>query len=236
MVGVVVAVADVRRPRSTARSRRCPATAAAVCAGTCESEVGKVTGRWPEGLASPNSSEAMALPSSCPGYQASSTPLTEPSHGMVTAEPVLSTTTVLGLAAATAEIRRSSALDRSMPPRSLPSDSKSLTKTTATLDEAASEAAEAVLGAAVVADGDAAAGPGGDALQRGDRAAGVDRGAAAAGGLRAGGGVGADHRDRRGGGAERQHAAAVLQQHRALGSASWVAVFWWAALVAVCAR
>ena len=48
----------------------------------------------------------MESPSSCPGYQASTTAFTELSHGMVTAEPVLSTTTVLGLTWATAEISR----------------------------------------------------------------------------------------------------------------------------------
>ena len=61
---------------------------------------------------------------------------------MVTAEPVFSTTTVFGLAAATAEISELSALDRSMLVRSLPSASSLLTNTTATLEEAASAAAE----------------------------------------------------------------------------------------------
>ena len=87
---------------------------------------------------------AIAVPSLWPGYQASRTPLTEDSHGMVTAEPVFSTTMVLGLAAATAEISELLALDRSMLDRSLPSDSEVLTKTTATLDFAASAAAELV--------------------------------------------------------------------------------------------
>ena len=48
----------------------------------------------------------------------------------------------MGFAAATAEISELSALDRSMLHRSLPSDSLLLTKTTATLEDAASEAAE----------------------------------------------------------------------------------------------
>ena len=39
----------------------------------------------------------MESPSSCPGYQASTTALTELSHGIVTADPVLSTTMVSGL-------------------------------------------------------------------------------------------------------------------------------------------
>ena len=84
----------------------------------------------------------MAVPSCWPGYQASNTPATEDSHGMVTAEPVFSTTIVCGFAAATAEISELSALGRSMLLRSLPSDSSLLTNTTATLDEAASAAAE----------------------------------------------------------------------------------------------
>ena len=115
---------------------------AAVLAGTWASDCGNVTGRWPDGSAVPNSTAPIAAPSSWPGYQASSTPATEDSHGMVTAEPVFSTTIVCGLAAATAEIRLLSALDRSMLDRSLPSDSSLLTKTTATLDDAARAAAE----------------------------------------------------------------------------------------------
>ena len=46
----------------------------------------------------------MAAPSCWPGYQLSNTPATELSHGMVTAEPVLSTTIVFGLTAATSEM------------------------------------------------------------------------------------------------------------------------------------
>jgi hypothetical protein len=84
----------------------------------------------------------MALPSSWPGYHASNTPATDDSHGMATAEPVLSTTMVCGLAAATAETSEFWALDRLMLDRSLPSDSSLLTNTTATLEEAASAAAE----------------------------------------------------------------------------------------------
>ena len=54
------------------------------------------------------------------------------SQGIVTAEPVLSTTTVLGLAAATAEMSSFSLAGRSMVARSAPSVSKLLAKTTAT--------------------------------------------------------------------------------------------------------
>jgi hypothetical protein len=67
---------------------------------------GKVMGSLPDGLTSPNSTEAMALPLSCPGYQASITPATLSSHGMSTGPPVLSTTIVAGLAFATASISR----------------------------------------------------------------------------------------------------------------------------------
>src|ERR1700693_3371362 len=119
-----------------------PGHCAAVDAGTWDSEVGNVTVRWPDGSELPNSSDAIAVPSSWPGYQASSRPATDESHGIVTAEPVFSTTIVCGFAAATAAISESSELPRSMLPRSLPSDWARLTKTTATLEEAASEAAE----------------------------------------------------------------------------------------------
>ena len=84
------------------------------------------------------------MPSSWPGYHASNTPATDDSHGIVTAEPVLSTTIVCGLAAATAEISELLALDRSMFDRSLPSLSKLLTNTTATFAAAAAVAAELV--------------------------------------------------------------------------------------------
>src|SRR3984957_17508482 len=119
-----------------------PGHCAAAAAGTWDSEVGKGTVRCPDGLAWPNSSAAMAGLSCRPGSQASNTPATEDSHGMVTAEPVFSTTIVCGFAVATEEISELSALDRSMLLRSLPSDSLLLTNTTATLDEAASAAAE----------------------------------------------------------------------------------------------
>src|SRR5580698_4906809 len=119
-----------------------PGHCAVVLAGTSDSEVGNVTVRCPDGSVLPNSSEAIAVPSSWPGYQASSTPLTEESHGMVTAEPVLRTTIVFGLAAATEVIRLSCVVPRSMLVRSEPSDSPRLAKTTATLAAAAADAAE----------------------------------------------------------------------------------------------
>src|ERR1700735_1968161 len=75
-----------------------------VDAGTCERSVGKVTGRWPLGSVSPNSTEASAVPLLSPGYQASTTEATWLSQGMATGAPASMTTTVRGLAAATAEI------------------------------------------------------------------------------------------------------------------------------------
>src|SRR6266545_2389476 len=101
--------------------------------GTSASDAGNVTGSLPEKLASPNSSAAMALPSSCPGYQFSMMPRTLPSHGMVTAEPLLTTTTVLGCAAATSVTSWFWSVDRSMFDRSAPSPSPLLTNTTAKL-------------------------------------------------------------------------------------------------------
>src|SRR5579862_3256455 len=119
-----------------------PGHCAVVLAGTCDSDAGKVTVRCPDGSVPPNSTLAIAVPSSWPGYQASSTPLTDDSHGIVTADPVFSTTTVFGLAAATAVIRLSWVLPRSMLVRSEPSDSPRLAKTIATLAADAADAAE----------------------------------------------------------------------------------------------
>ncbi len=110
-----------------------PGHCAAVCAGTSDSDCGNVTGSLPEKLASPNSSAAMALPSSWPGYQFSMMPFTDPAHGMVTAEPLLTTTTVFELAAATSATSWFWSVDRLMSARSPPSDSNLSTNTTARL-------------------------------------------------------------------------------------------------------
>src|SRR5260370_42291325 len=98
----------------------CPGHCAAVLAGTWDSDCGKVTGRCPDGFALPNSRAPMAGPSCWPRYQASSTPAPEPSHGMGTPEPVVSTTMGCGLAAATAETTEVSARDRVSQGRPLP--------------------------------------------------------------------------------------------------------------------
>src|SRR3954447_15185121 len=108
-----------------------PGHCAAVCAGTSPSEAGNVTGSLPDGLTSPNSSEAMAVPYSWPGYQLSMIPRTDEAHGMVTAEPLSTTTTVFGLAAATSVTSWFCSAGRLMSARSEPSDSYLLTKTTA---------------------------------------------------------------------------------------------------------
>jgi hypothetical protein len=52
--------------------------------------------------ARPSRTFAVAVPPSWPGYHISTTDLTLASHGIYTGSPVLSTTTVFGLALATA--------------------------------------------------------------------------------------------------------------------------------------
>src|SRR5581483_76160 len=108
-------------------------------------DAGNVTGSLPDGLTSPKSTEAMALPLSWPGYHASTTPLTWSSHGITTALPVWSTTTVLGLAAATAATNAFSLAGRLIVGRSRSSCVKRLTKTTATSAFCAAAAADAGL-------------------------------------------------------------------------------------------
>ena len=63
-----------------------------------------MTGSRPPGSLSPNSTEASAAPNCWPGYQACSTASTWCSHGISTGPPVLSTTIVLRLTAATASM------------------------------------------------------------------------------------------------------------------------------------
>src|ERR1700753_207734 len=81
-----------------------PGNWAGVDAGTCDRSVGKVTGRWPPGSVLPNSTDAGSVTSLSPGYQPSPTEETWLIHGIVTGAPASTTTTVCGLAAATAEI------------------------------------------------------------------------------------------------------------------------------------
>src|ERR1700719_1749225 len=111
-------------------------------AGTCERSVGKVTGRGPLGSTLPNRTAASAVPLLSPGYQASTTEATWFSQGMATGAPASTTTTVCGLAAATAEISSFCADGRLRLTRSAASDSVS-SDTTTTAVEAAFAAATA---------------------------------------------------------------------------------------------
>src|SRR5690242_15640213 len=129
-----------------------PGNWAVVEAGTWFSDAGNVTGRSPPGSVRPNSTLASAVPLAWPGYQASTTPATCDSHGIATGAPALTTTTVCGLAAATAEISSSCADGRLSDSRSMASDSAgSDTTTTATDADLAAAAAAAIPGAS--ADG-----------------------------------------------------------------------------------
>src|SRR5690349_7558787 len=86
-----------------------PGNCAVVAAGTWDRSRGNVTGRWPDGSVLPYSTLASAAPLLSPGYQASTTAATWPSQGIVTGAPAFTTTTVRGLAAATAAISSSCA-------------------------------------------------------------------------------------------------------------------------------
>ena len=87
------------------------------------------------------------MPLDWPGYQASTTPATWFSHGMATGAPALITTTVCGLAAATAAISSSCADGRLRLSRSVASDSvSSETTTTAVLADLAAAAAAVMPG------------------------------------------------------------------------------------------
>src|SRR6202030_3559907 len=107
-----------------------PGNWAVVAAGTWLSEAGNVTGRGPPGSVWPNSTLGSEAPLVCPGYQASTTPATADSHGIATGAPASTTTTVCGLAAATAEINSSCADGRLRLARSAASDSVSSDTTT----------------------------------------------------------------------------------------------------------
>src|ERR1700693_771859 len=76
-----------------------PGYCAGVLAGRSDSCNGKVSGSFPDGLTSPKSTAATALPSSSPGYQACRIAGTLFAHGMRIAVPLFITTMVLGLAA-----------------------------------------------------------------------------------------------------------------------------------------
>ena len=98
-----------------------PGQRRSVLAGRSFSRTGNVTGSFPEGVASPNSSRATIAPSSCPGNHASSTAGTAPSHGVRDDELSFRTTTVRGFAAAIARISESCPFSSAMLSRSRPS-------------------------------------------------------------------------------------------------------------------
>ncbi len=75
--------------------------------GASANRAGQVVGSRPPGSACPRSTSASAAPPSCPGNQVSSTAATSSRHGSSTGDPALTTTTVFGLAAATARTRSS---------------------------------------------------------------------------------------------------------------------------------
>src|ERR1700761_7923758 len=87
-----------------------PGYCAGVFSGPSDSSTGNVTGSLPDGFTSPNSRSLTTWPSSWPGNHVSSTPGTDDSHGMVVGPAVCSTTTVCGLAAATAATSASSSV------------------------------------------------------------------------------------------------------------------------------
>src|SRR5271170_1893316 len=125
-----------------------PGNSAGVEAGTWDRSVGNVTGRWPLGSTWPNRTAARAVPLLSPGYHASTTEATWLSHGMTTGAPASMTTTVCGLAAATAEISSFCADGRFRLARSAASVSVSSdTTTTAVLAALAAATAWAIPGA-----------------------------------------------------------------------------------------
>src|SRR5258708_37930765 len=102
-------------------------------AGTWPSDTGKVTGRCPPGSVRPKSTLASAVPLTWPGYQPSTTAATLGSHGMATGAPALITTTVRGLAAATAEMSSACADGRFRVRRGAPPDAGSAEPATHTV-------------------------------------------------------------------------------------------------------
>src|SRR5579875_3226196 len=139
-------------PSEYSTSDPLPGNCAVAEAGTC-----------PPGSVWPNSTLASAVPLVWPGYHASTTAATRDSHGIATGAPALITTTVRGLAAATAEISSSCADGRLSDGRSVASDSvSSETTTTATFADLAAAAAASMPGASCdgVAQSSCEEGPG----------------------------------------------------------------------------
>src|SRR6202166_5028668 len=122
---------------------RTPGYCAGVLAGRSASCSGKVSGSFPEGLTSPKSTAATALPSSSPGYQACRIAGTLLAQGMRIAVPLFITTMVLGLAATIDSTQESWVPLREMG-LSAPSVSLSPTITMATSAACAAETAEEI--------------------------------------------------------------------------------------------
>src|SRR6202007_3404951 len=111
-----------------------PGNCAVLLVGIWLRLAGKVTGRCPPGSVWPNSTLASDVPLVWPGYQASTTPATDDSHGIATGAPALITTTARGFAAARAEMSSSCAGGRFSDNRSVASDSVSSETTTTAVD------------------------------------------------------------------------------------------------------
>src|SRR6202000_1724404 len=125
-----------------------PGNSLGVEAGTCDRSVGKVTGRWPLGSVWANSTEPRGVALLSPGYQASTTEETWLIHGIATAAPASTTTTVCGLAAATAEISSFCADGRFRLARSAASDSVSSDTTTTAVEADLAAATACAIGPA----------------------------------------------------------------------------------------
>ena len=167
----------------------------------------------------PNSTRAIALPPSEPGYQASSTAPTRSLHGVSTGPPLTITTAVLGLAAATCSIRASwspktGGHSSVRQVRSTPSVEYDAATTTATSDAGRELGRPRGVGAVVGRDRDAGPGHLLDPLERRRRRERLDLGGAAAG--QVGVGAGADHGDRVELPAIEREQAVVVEQHDSL--------------------
>ena len=112
-------------------------------AGVSSRRFGNVIGSRPPGSASPVSTSTSASPISWPGNHSCRTAGTSSSHGIVTGEPVLSTTTVFGLAATTAATRSSWSPGSASDVRSSPSVSQSSSVPTMTIATSAPSATAA---------------------------------------------------------------------------------------------
>src|SRR5262249_52728242 len=109
--------------------------------GRSASERGEGTGSRAEGVGAPERIPASAPAPRVPGYQGASTAPTRPTHGIPTGPPVSNTTHVRGLAAATAFTSASWLSGSARLGASRPSLIGCVTKTMATSDRPARDAA-----------------------------------------------------------------------------------------------